>query len=83
MPACVCVCVCRGRESNWQCQSDLCPTQISGLIDGLEIGLKGPVPPSHLLVHWHRGRAPLAGIIVIILLPCSAGTEVGGWSGPG
>lgn len=36
-----------GREGvlKWQCQSDFCPTQIISLIDGLEIGLKGLVPP--------------------------------------
>ncbi len=61
----------------WQCQSDFCPTQITSLIDGLEIGLKGLVFPRHLLPGWHQGRAPLTGISVIIPL----GMEVRSRSG--
>lgn len=50
----------------WQCQSDFCPTQITSLIDGLEIGLKGLVHPAFFLPGWHQDRAQFTGISVII-----------------
>lgn len=76
----MCVCV---REVLWQCQSDLCPTQITSLIDEPEIGLKGLVPPSHLLVDWHQGRALLTGISVITPFPSVEMEVVGGGQGLG
>lgn len=71
-------CVC---ALKWQCRSDFCPTQITSLIDGLEIGLKGLVPPAFLLPGWHQDRAPFTGISVIIP-PGDGGEEpVRGWAG--
>ena len=65
---CVCVCVCaeRGPPLKWQCHSDFCRTQITSLIVGLEIGLKGAVPPASFLPGWHQDRAQFTGISVII-----------------